>query len=153
MPAPTEGWVVVHLDELLHRRGMSAAELARAIGITQANVSILRTGKAKAIRFTTLVAICAALDCQPGDLLTLEHDDHPASSGVRMGGSTVVLSDAGDREIEVIKAIRETTGANLRAAKLMVDTVPSVISSGISRLGAEELLIAVQAAGGNAEIN
>ena len=61
--------IIVRLDDLLHHRRMTLTELADRIGITLANLSILKTGKAKAIRFSTLEAICAALDCQPGDLL------------------------------------------------------------------------------------
>ena len=61
--------IVVRLDELLHARRMTLTELAARIDITIANLSILKTGKAKAIRFSTLEAICAALECQPGDLL------------------------------------------------------------------------------------
>ncbi|MFN6120662.1 MAG: helix-turn-helix domain-containing protein [Actinomycetes bacterium] len=64
--------IVVHLDELLAARGMTLTQLADAIGITLANASILKTGKAKAIRFTTLSAICRVLDCQPGELLTYD---------------------------------------------------------------------------------
>ena len=64
--------VVVRLDELLHERRMTLTELAARIDITLANLSILKTGKARAIRFSTLEAICAVLDCQPGDLLA--HD-------------------------------------------------------------------------------
>jgi putative transcriptional regulator len=61
--------IVVRLDELLHARRMTLTELAARVDITLANLSILKTGKAKAIRFSTLEAICTALDCQPGDLL------------------------------------------------------------------------------------
>ncbi|MCQ2462624.1 MAG: helix-turn-helix transcriptional regulator [Clostridia bacterium] len=61
--------IVVNLDVMLARRKMSSGELAAAIGITQANLSVLKTGKAKAIRFSTLDAICKALNCQPGDIL------------------------------------------------------------------------------------
>jgi len=64
--------VVVRLDELLHARRMTLTELAARIDITLANLSILKTGKAKAIRFSTLEAICAALECQPGDLLAFD---------------------------------------------------------------------------------
>ncbi len=64
--------ITVRLDELLHARRMTLTELAARIDITLANLSILKTGKAKAIRFSTLEAICTALDCQPGDLLA--HD-------------------------------------------------------------------------------
>lgn len=61
--------IVVRLDDLLHARRMTLTELAARIDITLANLSILKTGKAKAIRFSTLEALCAALECQPGDLL------------------------------------------------------------------------------------
>ncbi|HEY0659938.1 MAG TPA: helix-turn-helix transcriptional regulator [Lysobacter sp.] len=64
--------VVVRLDELLHARRMTLTELASRVDITLANLSILKTGKAKAIRFSTLEAICAALECQPGDLLAFD---------------------------------------------------------------------------------
>lgn len=61
--------IVVNLDVMLAKRKMSSLELASKIGITPANLSILKTGKAKAIRFSTLEAICDTLDCQPGDIL------------------------------------------------------------------------------------
>jgi putative transcriptional regulator len=64
--------VSVKLDDLLHARRMTLTELAERVDITLANLSILKTGKAKAIRFSTLEAICRELDCQPGDLLTVE---------------------------------------------------------------------------------
>ena len=64
--------ILVRLDELLHARRMTLTELASRIDITLANLSILKTGKAKAIRFSTLEAICAALECQPGDLLAFD---------------------------------------------------------------------------------
>ncbi len=61
--------IVVNVDVMLAKRKMSSATLAEKIGITPANLSILKTGKAKAVRFTTLEAICKALGCQPGDVL------------------------------------------------------------------------------------
>lgn len=61
--------IIVNLDVMLAKRKMSSSELAAKIGITPANLSILKTGKAKAIRFSTLEAICDVLDCQPGDIL------------------------------------------------------------------------------------
>jgi putative transcriptional regulator len=64
--------IVVKLDELLHERRMTLTELADRIDITLANLSILKTGKARAIRFSTLEAICEVLSCQPGDLLEFE---------------------------------------------------------------------------------
>jgi len=66
----TEGGnIMVKLDDLLHERRMTLTELAERVGMTLANLSILKTGKAKAIRFSTLEAICRELQCQPGDLL------------------------------------------------------------------------------------
>jgi len=64
--------IAVKLDDLLHDRRMTLTELADRIGITLANLSILKTGKARAIRFSTLDAICETLSCQPGDLLQFE---------------------------------------------------------------------------------
>ena len=61
--------IVVNLDVMMAKRKMSSQELAEKIGITQANLSILKTGKAKAVRFSTLEAICQVLECQPGDIL------------------------------------------------------------------------------------
>jgi putative transcriptional regulator len=66
--------ILVKLDDRLHDRRMTLTELAERVGITLANLSILKTGKAKAIRFSTLEAICDALECQPGDLLAFEPD-------------------------------------------------------------------------------
>ena len=67
----------VRLDELLHQRRMKLTELAEKIDITLANLSILKTGKARAIRFSTLEAICEALECQPGDLLGFKREERP----------------------------------------------------------------------------
>jgi len=66
--------ILVRLDEVLHGRRMTLTELAERIDITLANLSILKTGKARAIRFSTLEAICEALECQPGDLLEFGDD-------------------------------------------------------------------------------
>ena len=65
----------VDLDVMLARRKMSMTELSSRVGVTMANLSILKNGKAKAVRFSTLEAICRALDCQPGDLLIYEKED------------------------------------------------------------------------------
>ena len=70
--------IVVKLDDLLYARRMTLTELADRVGITLANLSILKTGKAKAIRFSTLEAICEALQCQPGELLEYEGGPGPA---------------------------------------------------------------------------
>ncbi|MBF8184210.1 helix-turn-helix transcriptional regulator [Nonomuraea sp. K274] len=70
-PAETDTHAItVHLDRLLTERGMTLTELADRVGVTVVNLSILKNGRAKAIRFTTLTKICEALDCQPGDLLS-----------------------------------------------------------------------------------
>ncbi len=61
--------ITVRLDDLLHARRMTLTELSAKVDVTLANLSILKTGKARAVRFSTLEALCAALDCQPGDLL------------------------------------------------------------------------------------
>jgi len=66
--------IVVNVDVMMAKRKMSSQELAEKIGITAANLSILKTGKAKAVRFSTLEAICQVLDCQPGDILEYKED-------------------------------------------------------------------------------
>ena len=67
--------IIVKLDDMLHARRMTLTELSEAIGITLANLSILKTGKARAVRLSTLSAICRALDCQPGDILAFVADE------------------------------------------------------------------------------
>ena len=67
--------IIVNLDVMLAKRKMAAGELAERIGITPANLSILKNQKAKAVRFSTLAAICKALDCQPGDILEYQEDE------------------------------------------------------------------------------
>lgn len=66
--------IVVNLDVMMAKRKISSGELAEKIGITQANLSILKTGKARAIRFSTLESICKALDCQPADILEYKEE-------------------------------------------------------------------------------
>jgi putative transcriptional regulator len=66
--------IIVNVDVMMAKRKISSQELAEKFGITQANLSILKTGKAKAVRFSTLEAICQALDCQPGDILEYRED-------------------------------------------------------------------------------
>ena len=67
--------IIVNIDVMMAKRRMSSQELAERIGITAANLSVLKTGKAKAVRFSTLEAICKALDCQPGDVLEYRADE------------------------------------------------------------------------------
>ena len=69
--------ISVHLDELLVARGMTLVELSARVGVTVANLSILKNGHARALRFNTLTAICDALDCTPGDLLGLQDQQAP----------------------------------------------------------------------------
>ena len=79
LPFDAEGSMIrVNLDIMLARRGVSGGELAEAIGITQANLSILKTNKGKAIRFSTLDAICKKLNCTPGDILEYVEDNNGA---------------------------------------------------------------------------
>ncbi|MBQ9695917.1 MAG: helix-turn-helix transcriptional regulator [Oscillospiraceae bacterium] len=68
--------IIVNLDVMMAKRKISSGDLAGKIGITPANLSILKTGKAKAIRFSTLDKLCEVLDCQPGDILEYQRDDH-----------------------------------------------------------------------------
>lgn len=70
--------IIVNVDVMLAKRKMSSSALAEKVGITPANLSILKTGKAKAVRFSTLDAICKALDCQPGDILEYSEETVPA---------------------------------------------------------------------------
>ncbi len=69
--------ITVDIDVMLARRKMSVGELADRVGITPANLAVLKNGRAKAVRFATLAALCEALDCQPGDLLRWEAEDAP----------------------------------------------------------------------------
>lgn len=74
MPPDEEHRVKVHLDRLLAERGMTLAELAAKVEVTVVNLSVLKNDRAKAIRFSTLTAICRELNCQPGDLLSVRED-------------------------------------------------------------------------------
>ena len=67
--------IIINLDQVLKKKNMTSKELAARIGITEANLSILKTGKAKGIRFKTLASICKELDCQPGDLLEYDNNE------------------------------------------------------------------------------
>ncbi len=67
--------IIVNLDVMMAKRKISLGELAEQVGITQANLSILKTGKAKAVRFSTLEKLCEVLDCQPGDILEYRKED------------------------------------------------------------------------------
>jgi len=77
--------IFVKLDDLLHARRMTLTELAERIGLTLANLSILKTGKAKAIRFSTLEAICRELDCQPGEVLGYDGEASPSEESEEEG--------------------------------------------------------------------
>ena len=69
-PEQADDHIAVHLDRLLEQRGMTLTELADKVGVTVVNLSVLKNGRARAIRFSTLAALCQVLDCQPGDLLS-----------------------------------------------------------------------------------
>ena len=75
--------IIVNLDVMMAKRKMSLNELSEKVDLTLSNLSILKTGKAKAIRFSTLEAICRALDCQPGDILEYVNDEKEGSAGVK----------------------------------------------------------------------
>jgi putative transcriptional regulator len=77
--------LLVKLDDVLHARRMTLTELSGKVGITLANLSILKTGKAKGIRFATLEAICDALGCQPGDLLVVRNEGEEEDQAARAG--------------------------------------------------------------------
>lgn len=72
MSEPQEPQVVCHLDRIMEERGITGAALAKEVGITPVNLSVLKNNRAKAVRFSTLAALCAALDCQPGDIFGVE---------------------------------------------------------------------------------
>ncbi|MGW9114811.1 helix-turn-helix domain-containing protein [Microbacterium sp. NPDC055683] len=77
--------IVIDIDVMLARRKMPVGVLAERIGITPANLAVLKNGRAKAVRFSTLDALCAALDCQPGDLLRWEPDDGHGAAATMEG--------------------------------------------------------------------
>jgi len=74
--------IIVDVDVMLAKRKMPVGTLAERIGITGANLAVLKNGRAKAVRFSTLAAICEILDCQPGDVLRYEPEDAPSAAGV-----------------------------------------------------------------------
>ena len=84
---------IVTIDVMLAKRKMSVTELAERVGITLANLSILKNGKARAIRFSTLEGLCRALDCQPGDLLAYRPDDTPTAAP--SSAASLAPTDAG----------------------------------------------------------
>nr|WP_244900579.1 helix-turn-helix transcriptional regulator [Streptomyces nanshensis] len=98
--------IAVDIDVMLARRKMSVGELAERVGITPANLAVLKNGRAKAVRFATLAALCEALDCQPGDLLRWEAEDAGGADGDGRDGD-----DGGDAAAE-----REAAAAEREAA-------------------------------------
>ena len=113
MPADdTEGTIAVKLDDLLHARRMTLTELADRVGLTLANLSILKTGKAKAIRFSTLEAICRELELSP--------EDHLLEIGTGSGYQTAVLARFAKEivSLERIKVLQEKARQRLRALKI-----------------------------------
>lgn len=75
MPPEEAAGIRIHLDKLLAERGMTLTELSERVGVSVVNLSVLKNDRAKAIRFSTLAALCRVLDCQPGDLISHESDD------------------------------------------------------------------------------
>ena len=73
MPVEEPHRVICHLDDLLEARGMTLTALADAVGVSLVNLSVMKNNRAKAIRYSTLTAICSVLDCQPGDVLSVDH--------------------------------------------------------------------------------
>jgi putative transcriptional regulator len=86
--------IVVHLGDVLDDRGMTLTQLAERVGVTIANLSILKNGRAKAMRFTTLTAICRELDCQPGDLLAYRPSEPSGAAAQDAGGTGRAASSA-----------------------------------------------------------
>ncbi len=90
--------IAVDIDVMLARRKMSVGELAERVGITPANLAVLKNGRARAVRFTTLAALCEVLRCQPGDLLRWEAEDTTATAGPAGTESAVDAAGAVDAE-------------------------------------------------------
>jgi putative transcriptional regulator len=86
--------ITVDIDVMLAKRKLSVGELADRVGITPANLAVLKNGRAKAVRFATLAALCEALDCQPGDLLRFEAED--TADGRRQPSATVAKAEVED---------------------------------------------------------
>jgi putative transcriptional regulator len=84
--------IVVDIDVMLARRKMAVGTLAERVGITPANLAVLKNGRAKAVRFTTLAALCEVLDCQPGDLLRWEPDHSDDAAATPVAGAATTLS-------------------------------------------------------------
>lgn len=84
--------IIVNLDVMMAKRKISLGDLAEKIDLTPANLSILKTGKAKAIRFSTLEAICRELDCQPGDILEYREEDDDINSHIHKHSNTIKFS-------------------------------------------------------------
>lgn len=85
MPAEDAHRVVCHLDELLERSGMTLTDLARAVGVTVVNLSVLKNDRARAVRFSTLTAVCDVLGCQPGDVFSVTPAHAPQPVRARSG--------------------------------------------------------------------
>jgi len=90
--------IAVKLDDVLHDRRMTLTELADRVGMTLANLSILKTGKARAIRFSTLDAICEAISCQPGDILRFESSNQNASDRQQPANEAQAVARPAERE-------------------------------------------------------
>jgi putative transcriptional regulator len=94
--------IVVKLDDMLHARRMTLTDLAERIGITLANLSILKTGKARAVRFSTLEAICDVLQCQPGDLLEYAPSSMAEKAAAEHAAATTAARPPRKRPLDVV---------------------------------------------------
>jgi putative transcriptional regulator len=101
MASAGAGAITIHLDELLSERGMTLTELSERVGITVVNLSILKNGRARAIRFSTLAALCAELGCQPGDLLSFR----PEQSRTVPDTTPVPVPEAHRRQTPAIQSL------------------------------------------------
>ena len=90
--------IIVNLDVMLAKRKMSLTELSEAVGLTLANLSVLKTGKARAVRFSTLDAICKALDCQPGDILVYVKDPEKVENAIVVEDDMPSTSSINDKK-------------------------------------------------------
>ena len=90
--------IIVKLDVMLAKRKMSLTELSEAVGLTLANLSVLKTGKARAVRFSTLDAICKALDCQPGDILVYVKDPEKVENAIVVEDDVPSTSSINDKK-------------------------------------------------------
>ena len=116
--------IIVNLDVMLARRKMRSKELAERIGITEQNVSLLKSGKVKGVRFDTLESICRVLDCQPGDILEYRATHDPESMSSTPIGDGSRFSDIAQRRSIAFMALRIAVGGFMHESTTFVDRRP-----------------------------